>query len=273
MRRLLVGLVLGATLGANNGCGQVLRGGAAAAQAALPVSQAQEIAMGQAGVQQILSDPHNHLYTNPTINAYVTRVGMKMAAQTGRTGLPWKFYLLDSPKVNAFSLPGGFVFIYTGALKAMTNEAQLAGVLGHECGHVALRHGVEKLKQELLAQGILLSALGQSPQAEQVVGIVVATLVLNHYGRDEELQADTQGALYASRAGYDPHQLETFLEVLSKSGEPPAWLEPLQDHPSTAERVAHLQQVITTRHLTGTALGTVPFREALTPLSGGGAGR
>lgn len=272
MRKIVAMLMLAAMAGTTGACSQLVRGGAVAAQAALPVSDEQEVAIGRAGVQQLLGQPDTRLYDNAQVNAYVTRIGRMMAQNTDRPDLPWTFYVLDSPEQNAMALPGGFIFVTTGALKAMRNEAQLAGVIGHEVGHVAARHGVEQLKRTLVAQGILISALGTSPQAAQIAGQVAAELVLRGYGREAELEADRLGVTYMAHDGYEPHQLAAFLQILAQGGEPPRWLVPLTTHPPVEERVAQLDQVIASEHLQGSKLAADPFETAVAPLQGGGAG-
>jgi len=273
MRKLLVACALTFSLATTSGCAQLIVGGLNILQGILPVSKDQEIAMGAAAAEQILSSPQVRLYDNPQVLAYVQRVGMKMVQQSGRPDLPWRFYVIVSPKQNAFALPGGFIFITTGALQAMTNEAQLAGVLGHEIGHVAARHGVEQIRRALIARGLLISTLGTSPQAAQIAGQIGAQIVLRGYGREAELEADRLGARYAARANYDPRQLESYLQVLAQKGEAPAWLVPLETHPTIGDRIRNLEVTIATQHLQGHDLGRDSFRSAMAPLMGGGAGQ
>ncbi|HEY9855575.1 MAG TPA: M48 family metallopeptidase [Stenomitos sp.] len=272
MRKLLLACALAFSVATTSGCVQLIIGGLNILQGLLPVSRDQEIAMGAAAAQQLLSSPQVRLYDNPQVLAYVQRVGMAMVRQSGRTDLPWRFYVVVAPEQNAFALPGGFVFITTGALQAMSNEAELAGVLGHEVGHVAARHGVEQIRRALVARGFLISTLGTSPQAAQIAGQIVAQIVLKGYGREAELEADRLGARYAARAGYDPRQLEAFLQVLAKQGEPPGWLMPLETHPTIADRLQNLDRTIASQNLHGNELGQDSFRTAMAPLMGGGAG-
>ncbi|HEY9856369.1 MAG TPA: M48 family metallopeptidase [Stenomitos sp.] len=272
MRKLVAMLMLASAVSVTGGCAQLVRGGAVAAQAAAPVTTDEEIALGRAGVQELLKQPGTKLYDDPKVNAYVTQIGREMAARANRPELPWTFYVVDAPEQNALSLPGGFIFVTTGALRAMQNEAQLAGVLGHEVGHVAARHGVDQLKRALVAQGILISALGTSPQAAQIAGQIAAELVLRGYGREAELEADRLGARYMASDNYDPRQLAAFLETLAKSGQAPAWLAPLETHPPIEQRLAQLNQVIASQHLKGDKLDAQQFLTATAPLQGGGAG-
>jgi len=272
MRKLVAMLMLASAVSVGGGCSQLVRGGAVAAQAAAPVTDEEEVAIGRAGVQELLKQPTTKLYDDPQVNAYVTQIGQLMAAHANRPQLPWTFYVVDAKEQNALALPGGFIFVTTGALRAMQNEAQLAGVLGHEVGHVAARHGVDQMKRALVAQGILISALGTSPQAAQIAGQVAAELVLRGYGREAELEADRLGAQYMASDQYDPRQLAAFLQVLAQGGQTPAWLAPLTTHPPVEQRVAQLNQVITSERLKGNKLDTAEFKTAIGPLLGGGAG-
>lgn len=272
MRKLVAMLMLATTVSVVGGCAQVVRGGAVAAQAALPISTEQEIAIGRAGVQQLLQDPKHKLYENPQVTSYVTGIGRLMAKHADRPELPWTFYVLDSADRNAMALPGGFIFVTTGALQAMENEAQLAGVLGHEVAHVAARHGVDQIKRTLVAQGIVISALGTSPEAAQIAGTVVAELVLRGYGREAELESDRLGVRYMAQEGYAPQQLGAFLRILAQGGDTPGWLAPLTTHPPVDQRVARLDQVIVSQKLKGNKLEPREFKAATGPLQGGGAG-
>lgn len=273
MRKLLAACALAVTLSTTSGCAQLIVGGLSILQGILPISKEQEIAMGAASAQQILASPDVRVYANPQVLAYVQRVGMAMVHRSGRPDLPWRFFVLDSPQQNAFALPGGFIFITTGALQAMTNEAQLAGVLGHEIAHVTARHGVEQIRRALVARGLLLSALGSSPQAAQIAGQIGAQVVLRGYGREAELEADRLGAGFAARGNYDPRQLERYLQILARQGQPPAWLVPIATHPPVAERIANLERTIAANRLKGSELRAGTFQTAMAPLLGGGAGR
>lgn len=271
-RALLVTLG-GVLMLASSGCAQLFVGGLVAAQALLPVSDAQEVAIGEAGAQQILAQPGVRVRPDPVLAAYVGQVGQRMARLTGRPALPWRFFVLEDPDRNAFALPGGFIFVTTGVLRVMSNEAQLAGVLGHEAAHVARRHGVAQLKRTMVAQGVLISTLGTSPQVAQLAGRLAAELALRGYGRQAELEADQLGARYAAGARYDPRQLISFLQVLGRSERRAPWLGPLETHPGTGERVARLEAEISREQLKGERLETQAFQQATAPLSSGGAGQ
>lgn len=248
------------------GCGRAADVASVALPALLPISDQDEQAVGLQAAQQVVAK--TPIYQNQAVQDYVNRLGQKMAARSDRTNIPYTFTVLDSADPDAFALPGGYVFITTGMIKAMQNEAQLAGVLGHEAGHVAARHSVDMIKQAALAQGVQVAVLGTDSGAAQAVGNVVRELILRGYGRAKELEADRLGATYSSAEGYAPAQLTDFLQVLQTatgSGEL-GWLAPLSTHPPVAERVKELQAYIQSQGLTGAALNAEAFMSATAAL-------
>lgn len=184
------------------------------------------------------------------LRQYVRDVGMRLVATVGQddpamSSLPWEFVLLDSDVVNAFALPGGKVFMSRGLAQRMTNEAQLAGVLGHEIGHVTAQHTSERFgdaKGTSLVAGAVSVLFGAtlgvdvSGFAEQVAGITLAS-----YGRDQENEADALGMRYMVRAGYDPVgqlQVMQILASLDKTGRPPEFLS---THPYPEKRIENIE--------------------------------
>ncbi|HEY9722940.1 MAG TPA: M48 family metalloprotease [Oscillatoriaceae cyanobacterium] len=247
------------------GCGRALQGAVAAAPALLPISDAQEIQIGAQAAQQVLQQ--TPALANASVQAYVDAVGQKVAAHSDRTNIPYHFTVIASTDLNAFSLPGGYVFITKPLLALMSNEAQLADVLGHEVGHIAAKHSVAQIREAAIAQGIETAAIGNDSGVTKAIADAVITLVERGYGRADELQADQLGALYGSRAGYDPNQLWQFLTALSNvTGESPPWLYPLETHPPAAERVSDLKQYITDQHLGGVTLDASAFLQATAAL-------
>jgi len=156
-------------------------------------------------------------YLDPKLNRYVDAVGRRLAAYTEYQQFSYRFTLLNSPIVNAFALPGGYVYLSRGLLALASNEAEMAGVLTHELGHVNARHTAERLGAQQMAQiGVIASAIGASLlglPADSVaqVGQTIATLAIQSYSREQELESDTLGVRYMSRAGYDPDAMATFL--------------------------------------------------------------
>jgi predicted Zn-dependent protease len=261
---LVVGLIF--SLG-TTGCAQLLVGGLTAAQALQPISDEQEVAIGNAAVRQMLADPKIRFNSNEALNLYVTGIGRALAQDTSRANLPWRFGIIESPDLNAFALPGGVVVITTGALEAMKNEAELAAVLSHEIGHVVERHGIEQLKRAMVAQGIAIAALGTSPQIAQAAGSIALQIVLNGYGRDAEFEADRFGTRLASTNGYDPQALVGFLQTIaSKSGATPGWLVPLSTHPPVEQRIQTIQEIVREQKLTGSKTNAGEFKRQTAPL-------
>lgn len=195
---------------------------------------------------------------SPRLQDYVTRIGREMAAQTEADypTLPWEFTLLDSDTINAFALPGGKVFISRGLAERMTNEAQLAGVIGHEIGHVTARHSNQRISStavfNLIVAGAAISVAvadddsdyrryGQIAVPALMIG---GNLVLLKFGRDEELQADMLGVRYMTRVGYDPRGAREVMELLQSLSGGPRQPEFLSTHPDPAARIAQIQRLI-----------------------------
>ena len=177
------------------------------------MSEQQEIAMGQKYHKQIMKQYKP--YDDPVLQAYVERIGEKLAAKSHRQNLIFHFTLLDSPEVNAFALPGGYVYITRGIMSYMTEEAHLAGVLGHEIGHITARHGVRQQTQGMLA-GILGAAVAigtgnrQLAEASNMLG----SAIVRGYGRKHELESDRLGAEYIAKNGYDPEDMIDVVGIL-----------------------------------------------------------
>lgn len=203
------------------------------------MSEEQEIAMGGEADPQIVA--MYGLYEDPELNAYVDRVGKKLAALSHRPNLPWTFRVLDSPVVNAFALPGGYIYVTRGILAYMNDEAQLALVLGHEIGHVTARHSVQQYSRSQLAGlglGVGTIILPDLAQYGQLAQTAVGLLFLK-YGRDDERQSDELGVEYASKGGYDPRAGARFFEVLERMQEDSGQMLPgwLSTHPDPGQRV------------------------------------
>ncbi|RMD70049.1 MAG: peptidase, partial [Gammaproteobacteria bacterium] len=177
------------------------------------VSEAQEIAEGRELHPKVIA--HFGLYRDEALQAYVQEIGTKLAAHSHRPELIYRFTVLDSPETNAFSLPGGYIYVMRGLLAYLNSEAELAAVLGHEIGHVAARHSV---RQQTMATAASLGyALGSilfpelRTQVAQNIYDILGTAVIRGYGRKMELEADHLAAQYMAKVGYDPHAI---LEVL-----------------------------------------------------------
>ena len=223
------------------------------------VSDDQEAQLG-AQVKQELDKQGTKYIQDPEIVSYVKGVAQKIfvSADKDRPGVKWQVFVIDDPKqVNAFATPGGYLYVYTGLLMAADNEAQLAGVWGHESGHVVARHSAQQMVNEMGMQTVIEVALGQNPnQLAQLASTLAAKGALLAYSREDETQADEYGARYSAQAGYDPHGIIQFFEKLkAMEGNQPAFAKYLSDHPATEDRITHLQQYIKEKGLTGSELG------------------
>jgi predicted Zn-dependent protease len=211
------------------------------------VSEAQEIEMGRqadAAVVQSIG-----LYADPVWQRYIQQFGARLAATSERPKLPWTFRVVDDPAVNAFAIPGGFVYVTRGLLAHLTSEAELASVVGHEIGHVTARHTVAAMsKQQIIGLGLALGSLASSKVAKyagtanQALGILFLK-----FSRDDESQADMLGLRYMRRADFDPRQMPEVFRLLDRlsttegGSRLPTWLE---THPSPANRVAAINRQI-----------------------------
>jgi len=228
------------------------------------VPDEQEAQLGQQ-VKQELDKQGTKYVQDPEIVSYVRGVAEKIfvSANKDRPGVDWKVYVIDDPKqVNAFATPGGNLYVFSGLLMAADDEAQLAGVWGHESGHVVARHSARQMVDAMGLETVLGIALGQNPnQLTQLAGTLAAKGALLSYSRQDETEADEYGARYASQARYDPHGIIHFFEKLkAMEGNVPSIAQFLSDHPLTGDRITHLQQYIAEKHLTGTELGAERLR-------------
>lgn len=210
-------------------------------------NEQQEIEMGQEADQEIVSSVG--LYDDPELQAYVEDLGKELAARSERPNLPWSFKVLDDPAVNAFALPGGYVYVTRGLLSHMTSEAELSGVVGHEIGHVTARHGVNQASKQMLAMiGLGAVALLDEDLADWAgVASIGLGLMFLKYSRDDERQADDLGLRYMTRAGYDPREMPGVFTVLQGvqtiegGGRLPSWLS---THPDPGARHDRLQKAV-----------------------------
>lgn len=186
-------------------------------------------------------------YNDPALEAYVAGIGRGLAAVCDRQELTYEFYVLDTDMVNAFAAPGGYIFVTKGILKAMEDEAELAGVIGHEIGHVTARHSMKALEKQYGYQALLnvaAIASGKDLSGLQQYSDFLAGALLAGYGRDNEFQADSLGVKYAMAAGYDPRGTADFFGKLKKmeGGKKANDLEKLfMSHPPTGERIKKVE--------------------------------
>ena len=201
-----------------------------------------EIEQGREADQQI--EALYGFYEDAELTAYVADIGNRMAALSERPNLPWTFRVLDSPVINAFALPGGFVYVTRGLVAYAGNEAELAGVIGHEIGHVTGKHSRGRRWGSILATiGIIAGAVLSDAVRDLVdLGVpqLVATLALTKYSRGHELDADRRGIRYAAQAGYNPYAIGGFFQTLQSLEEHhdrkklPGWIS---THPQIDDRI------------------------------------
>lgn len=202
-------------------------------------SEAQEIAMGREADQQITAQLG--LVDDPALQAWVSDLGKRLAAKSERPNLPWSFKVIDDPVVNAFALPGGFIYVTRGILAHMRSEAELASVIGHEIGHVTAQHGVNQMSKQQVAMGGLIVGMIAAPEIARAADLAQTGLGLLFlkYGRDDERQADDLGLRYMVNTGYETREMPKMFEVLEAvgqiagAGRIPNWLA---SHPEPAMR-------------------------------------
>ena len=189
------------------------------------MSEAQEIQMGKEAEPQIAASMG--IYQNDQLQQYVESIGKRMAASSERPQLPWKFHVIDDPAINAFAVPGGFIYVTRGILATMNSEAELASVVGHEIGHVTARHSVSQMTRAQFANigmgiGMIGLAVVGAGQAGQMLGQMVGSgvqLLFLKYSRDDETQADDLGLRYMSAAGYAPTEMPHVFHTLARQSQ------------------------------------------------------
>jgi len=217
------------------------------------ITPQQEMQLGYQSAKQILAS--QRISSDPQKNSMVKRVGKRIAQATEQYYKPnfqWEFFVIDNDKeANAFCLPGGKVFVYTGIFKYIDNDDELATVMAHEIGHALARHGAERLSRGQLAQmgGQVLQAamVGQgNPQntamVMQAFGIGTQLGVMLPHSRTQELEADHIGLVLAAKAGYNPQAALTFWQKFSQSDKTPP--EYLSTHPAPANRILRIKKLI-----------------------------
>jgi predicted Zn-dependent protease len=177
------------------------------------MSESEEVSLGQKYHQQITLEMPE--YNDPALTAYVNEVGQRIAKASHRPGLTFRFTVIDSDTVNAFALPGGYIYITRGILAYLNSEAELAAVLGHEVGHVTARHSVRQHSASTATNvaGAILGATTGIAGSQDLFN-VFGKAMLSGYGREHELESDRLGAQYLARTGYDPQAMIEVIGVL-----------------------------------------------------------
>jgi predicted Zn-dependent protease len=187
--------------------------------------------------------------------ALVQRVGELLVKQSFAAKSPYtfSFHVLADPKtVNAFALPGGPIFITEGLLRQLKSEAELAGVLGHEIGHVVARHSSERLAKQQLTQGLIGAlVVGSGDYTTAQIGQMVGSMINMKYGREDELESDSLGIRIMAEAGYDPRGMVRVMEVLAKASGGSRQPEFVSTHPAPENRSERIKQEIAKRFPSG----------------------
>jgi predicted Zn-dependent protease len=212
-------------------------------------SPQQELQMGYQSAQQILQK--ERVSNDPRLNAVVKRVGMKIARAAAQPGYQWQFFVIDKDIPNAFCLPGGKVFVYSGLFRAVQNEDQLATVIGHEVAHAIARHGAERMSM------IQLGRMGKQIATQAIGGGKYANIINQAYGAGEtfgmvlpfsrkfEYEADEIGLYLMTKAGYNPREALRFwqnmMRLTQNKRKPPEFLS---THPADSHRIERLKKLI-----------------------------
>jgi len=219
------------------------------------VGEAQEIAMGKEADQQVGSSIG--LYPDEAVQRYVAGIGATLAANSERPSLPWTYRVVDDAAVNAFALPGGFVYVTRGLMTHVNSEAELAAVMGHETGHVTARHTVSQITKQQLATIGLVAGMIVQPELARFGDLAQAGmgLLFLKFSRNDETQADDLGLRYMTREGYDPQEMVKMFNLLDRvgaeegsEGRVPAWLS---THPAPENRAQHIEAAIQSQGLSG----------------------
>ena len=235
-------------------------------------SPEQDIELGEASAEEIRRQVV--VVRDERTERYVQRLGERVAAAAPGYKFPYKFVVVASPEVNAFALPGGYVFVNEGAIEAARSEGELAGVLAHEIAHVSLRHGTTQASRAYLAKtglnilnAITVALQGDVGRLAAVVGGAGANRFFLKSNREAEVQADAEGARLLAAAGYDPRDMADFFERLYERGGREQ--ESAGDHPDPASRVAAIDKVVAgLEPVKARASDSAEFRRIKSRLSG-----
>ncbi len=208
------------------------------------MSESQEIALGAQSDPAVVAQ--FGLYKNDKLQAFIKEKGQEMASISHRSHLKYEFKVVDSPVLNAFALPGGYVYFTRGILAHFNNEAQFAGVLGHEIGHITARHGASQQSKQMLYSGGLILGMVLSPELASMGELASQSLGLLFlkFGRDDETQSDQLGVEYSTKIGYDAKEMARFFGVLDRVSGGPEGRVPtfMSTHPDPADRNVKVEQ-------------------------------
>jgi beta-barrel assembly-enhancing protease len=217
------------------------------------ITPEQEVALGLQAAPE-MAQQFGGLDPDPQLQARVDRIGERLVSRSaaGKSPYRFEFHVLNDPQtINAFALPGGQVFITEGLLRRLETDGQLAGVLGHEIGHVVARHGAEHIAKQQLTQGLTGAAVlatydpnNPSSRNSAAVAAVIGQLVSMRFGRQDELEADRLGVRLSSETGYDPRSMTALMKILQQSSEGNQPPEFFSTHPNPENRIQRIQEAI-----------------------------
>ncbi len=221
----------------------------------------QEIAMGLQAAPQ-MAQQHGGLHPDERAQALVDKVGNQLVQRSAARETPWQFefHLLRDPKtVNAFALPGGQCFITAALFNRLETEGQLAGVLGHEVGHVVARHSAQRIAKSNLTQGLIGAVVVASgDQRSAQAALMIGQMVNMKYGREDELESDVLGVRFMAKAGYDPRSLIGVMKILKEAGGGRSQPEFFSTHPDPENRVGRIKEAIALTFPNGVPPGLTP---------------
>lgn len=225
----------------------------------------QEVSFGEQFAKEI--EKQSNLIEDQEVNAYIDEIGQRIAKVSDRRDIDYHFKVIDNDStVNAFAVPGGFIYLYSGLVLKAENEAEIAGVIAHEVGHVVGKHSMKRMTQLMGYQFLLAVALGDQPNQLAKLGsdFLAAGLILN-YGRENEFEADSFGVRYSNAVGYDPNGFKTFLEKLNALHTGPekstALDKLMATHPPPADRIERVKSQIELIPVAGKDLKQARFEE------------
>jgi len=278
--KVLTSLVLASSLVVTSACTQVVNPATGKSEFTA-LSPEKEKALGKDQHPKILQQFGGE-YNDPALRAYVNEIGERLQVVSELPDLDFTFTLLNSDVVNAFALPGGYVYISRGLMALAENEAEVAGVMAHEIGHVTARHSAQRYSRGVLAQGgvtvgaVLAGVFGGGALAKSVqdLGGTGAQAYLAGYSRDQEFQSDELGVRYLTRAGYDPIAMSTFLEKLGAQSDLARKLAGKEDapdpstsmfatHPRTPERVQRAAEKAAAAEVTASRIGREAYLQKI----------
>lgn len=203
------------------------------------LSDQDEMDFGQQIHNELVNSGQIRLYDNSKVVGYINEIGERLAQNSVRPGIDYKFFIVEDDSINAFATMGGYNYYNTGLIEAAANEAELASVIGHEIAHIEEKHAIEQMKAQARNQGILAAA---GLDSSQIVQLGVAVAFDFPHSRNDERQADAIGFDLLTQAGYAPQAMASFMTTLMNESGGGGGASFLSTHPGTQERVTTLQQ-------------------------------